>query len=109
MARYIDADKLWKDTTTYFDYCEEYLELIEKQPTADVVPMDFHNKVLEMEIKKQENLVEVVRCKDCKYADFDQYDKTEEFDVFCFHFSMGFMRRCDFCSWGERREDGEIH
>ena len=37
MSRYIDVDKLWKDTTTYFDYCEEYLELIEKQPTADVV------------------------------------------------------------------------
>lgn len=37
MSRYIDADKLWKDTTTYFDYCEEYLELIEKQPTSDVV------------------------------------------------------------------------
>lgn len=55
------------------------------------------------------DVVEVVRCKDCKYADFDQYDKTEEFDVFCFHFSMGFMRRCDFCSWGERRENGEIH
>lgn len=36
MSRYIDADKLWKDTTTYFDYCEEYLELIEKQPTVDI-------------------------------------------------------------------------
>lgn len=80
MARYIDADKLWKDTTTHFDYCEEYLELIEKQPTADVV--------------------EVVRCKDCVYYEnflcgrFSAYgDSIEE-------------PECDYCSYGERREDG---
>lgn len=33
--RLIDADKLWKATTTSIDECEDFLELIEKQPTAD--------------------------------------------------------------------------
>lgn len=63
-------------------------EYIEDAPTADVVPMDFHNKVLEIEIKKQENLVEVVRCKDC----------TRQ--MICFHSDDYF------CADGERRGDG---
>lgn len=33
--RLIDADKLWKDTTSTIDECEDFLELIETQPTAD--------------------------------------------------------------------------
>ena len=33
--RLIDADKLWKDTTSTIDVCEDFLELIEKQPTVD--------------------------------------------------------------------------
>lgn len=100
MSRYIDADALREkvlyhaDTMNHegnheqakaFNYC---LCMIDDMPTADVVPMDFHNKVLEIEIKKQENLVEVVRCKDC----------TRQ--MICFHSDDYF------CADGERREDG---
>lgn len=71
---------------------------------TDAVPMEYHERCVTEEIQKRANMVEVVRCKDCKYADMSQ-DDAEEDDVFCFHFSMGFMNRDDFCSWGERRED----
>lgn len=36
MQRYIDADALWMDIIHNMDYCEDILEFIEAQPTADV-------------------------------------------------------------------------
>lgn len=36
MPRYIDADALWMDIIHNMDYCEDILEFIEAQPTADV-------------------------------------------------------------------------
>ena len=37
MPRYIDADALWMDIIHNMDYCDDVLEYIEAQPTADVV------------------------------------------------------------------------
>lgn len=104
MSRYIDADAF--DIVGYivphgmdFDSFEagvnHVMNIIHNTPTADVVPMDFHNKVLEIEIKKQENLVDVVRCKDCF--------KKES----CRAFNVWAVPPSDdwFCADGERRED----
>lgn len=79
MSRYIDAD-------AYIKYCDEYwiplnVDAVKAQPIADVV--------------------EVVRCKDCKWFNqigcairiVDDSDKPTE---------------NDYCSFGERRED-EVH
>ena len=33
--RTIDADALWKDITRNIDYCDDILEIIEKQPTIE--------------------------------------------------------------------------
>lgn len=79
MARYIDADKLWKDLDTahlFDDGDSRHIAqgMVEVQPTADVV--------------------EVVRCKDCTEWD----EKIGE----CSHW-YGF-RETDFCSYGERKE-----
>ena len=85
MARYIDADKLIEfitkglnnpDNTKAFGYdAIAILTEIEYAPTADVV--------------------EVVRCKDCKHfeSDFCRYD-----------FALNFCCGDDFCSYGERKE-----
>ena len=35
--RQIDADTLWTDTTRSIDCCEDFLEVIERQPTVDPV------------------------------------------------------------------------
>ena len=95
MSRYIDADALIEfiDLGHYRNplelcYSEQYVvDMIESRPTADVV--------------------EVVRCKDCRYWQDNQeghypnelcpWDKNETPD------------EDDYCSFGERREDEQIH
>lgn len=46
------------------------------------------------------DIVEVVRCKDCKH--YDPYDSTERF--YCYYGIDGCLPN-DYCSYGERRED----
>lgn len=38
MSRYIDADELFMDVIHSYDYCDDFLEMIEQCPTADVRP-----------------------------------------------------------------------
>lgn len=90
MARYIDADALkevltkladdpWNANTgttwsKAYDYCIEYLD---EQPTADVV--------------------EVVRCKECKYRDDDDFCTGRGYP-------NALVPDDGFCDKGERRE-----
>lgn len=83
MSRYIDADALISKAITRFfneDYFSAIITMIDDMPTADVVPMDFHNKVLEIEIKKQENLVDVKRGRwidhKCSLCEFEPYNPS---------------------------------
>ena len=46
------------------------------------------------------DVIEVVRCKDCKH--YDPYDQTERF--YCYD-GIGGCLPNDFCSYGERREE----
>ena len=49
------------------------------------------------------DVVEVVRCKDCKY----HKDEQNEWGlVYCSEVVDGFVGKDSFCSWGERRDDG---
>ena len=79
---YIEREELFNNLKRF---APEHLtplivNLVKKQPTADVV--------------------EVVRCKDCKHLMFsDMYGE-------CSQAHMGIVRPDDFCSYGERK-DGE--
>ena len=92
MSRYIDTDKiepfLHRDEWGTPDECwrpeSEFGKFIDVLSTADVV--------------------EVVRCKDCKHY----YTELLHGDHECQVFDM-LMNDDDYCSQGERREDGEIH
>ncbi len=76
MSRYIDADALKKAVyRSGIDNQADISTLIEDQPTADVV--------------------EVVRCKDCKHY------REENFHCWLMR---GKMSLNDYCSYGERRE-----
>ena len=85
MARYIDADKIHQFVEDSFKGDVPYewawtLTAIDKEPTADVVP--------------------VVRCKDCLYAR-EIYGKLE-----CIHgvsYRNSYNRPDDYCNYGERR------
>lgn len=74
MSRYIDADKLQRHGNRGGVV---YWRDIEAQPTADVV--------------------EVVRCKDCKYH--------AEFSSKCNKLNLTPMWPNDYCSYGERAEE----
>ena len=123
MSRYIDADALtarlkimyeddWNQNVctswaNAYSYCEE---LVEEQPTADVVDRNECTKCVLYPFKQlrerlETNMVEVVRCKDCRYG--HQYTNDSV------HCSLGndmyAYRPNDYCSYGERREDEQIH
>lgn len=46
------------------------------------------------------DVVEVVRCKDCKFVSFAQPDGT----IHCDAKTLTFHKPMDFCSYGERKE-----
>lgn len=81
MSRHIDADRLkkhfewWEGEAKAKEFKEIFDEIIDAQPTADVV--------------------EVVRCKDCKWRD----------ESTCL-IHGAIWKDNDFCSMGERSEDG---
>lgn len=80
MARYIDADELKKVFSDGYEaFAETLCEIVDAQPTADAV--------------------EVVRCEDCRYWD-------NRFDVMVCNLTDGMKGASDYCSYGERREDG---
>mgnify|MGYP004515539873 CR=1 FL=1 len=61
------------------------VRLLGKVPAADVAP--------------------VVRCKDCKYGD---YDSKPDGAMVCLRTKDGFWRKeTDFCSYGERKDNDE--
>lgn len=99
MARYIDVDKLAETIKYYYEHtgdqrtnAEHYaygvvLKEIEKQPTADVV--------------------EVVRCKDCKHWNcVSRVTEHMGCDIFCGAYEREYPTLPDdFCSYGERRAE----
>ena len=48
------------------------------------------------------DVVEVVRCEDCRYWE-------NRFDVMVCNLTDGMKGASDYCSYGERREDEQIH
>ena len=89
MSRYINREDLLKNLK---QFAPEYLTplivmLVEKQPTADVV--------------------EVVRCKDCKHFDKNKAYRDTKFSFyFCDKFHYNIKTENDFCSYGERIDGG---
>lgn len=78
------AEALEITTRTCGDYAAAFAE-IRKLPAADVAP--------------------VVRCKDCKYGD---YDSKPDGAMVCLRTKDGFWRKeTDFCSYGERKDSDE--
>lgn len=85
------------------------IEHIDRMPAVDVVPTEFHERCLEIEIKKRfevekksKDAVQVTRCVDCKY--WDMAGRTcDHPGNDCLEMAMPF----DYCSYGERKTDGK--
>ena len=90
------------------------LALIDRQPAADVVPKDFHERCLQIEIQKRMALEkadvrEVVYCKDCKWYEINELKKdgTEDRRYKPSDCMLAEQRRepNHFCADGEKREE----
>lgn len=85
MSEYIDRDAalVALQDSDLFNTTERQLRAIRELPAADVA--------------------EVVRCKNCKYGD---YDSKPNGAMVCLRTKDGFWREeTDFCSYGKRREE----
>ena len=100
MSRYIDADRLkkhfawWEGEAKAKEFKEIFDEIIDAQPTADVV--------------------DVVRCKECKHYDEIGMDWGEchldRWGNGHAYYAPPTVDEEGFCKWGERRDDDdEIH
>ena len=83
MARYIDADALLNMLPDDLPYKASVKRVLMQAPTADVV--------------------EVVRCKDCKHCTLTEEGEYNPEDIVCDYFMTDGMQANDFCSYGERR------
>ncbi|MBR2570002.1 MAG: hypothetical protein IKE34_12560, partial [Paenibacillus sp.] len=87
-----------------------HYEDLKNLPTANVVPMEYHERCVTEEIRKRANLVEVVRCCDADKGDcmFNHWHETpngEKYHI-CNLNQLSFSEHADFfCAYGERRED----
>ena len=116
MADYINREELIKDLKKFAPehYSALVNTLIEKQPAVDVVSIGVLEQVRwERDVaieqlaeygvcfgEKKKDLVEVIRCKDCKhyiarYCTRDINGRT----------NMFLMNENDFCSYGERKAE----
>ena len=84
MERYISATKLEGLCGIMADKCD------------DVGESNWNQFRTAVECSPAANVVEVVRCKECEHFGGD---------CWCKHFECG-MRENDFCSRGERKDDG---
>lgn len=109
MPRYVDADAFIKEVVKIQDLrrlsTATIGEALDRTPTAEVVPMKFHERCIESEIKKRANMVEVVRCKDCMFNHWHTTPNGEKYHI-CNMNKLSFSEHADFfCAYGERRED----
>lgn len=101
MSRYIDADKL----TVYFEALAKQAEMEGLYNMAHI-----HNRCLQIiEDAPPADVVEVVRCKDCKYLTVvnneSVYARCEKTGYIFWPFETD--TREHFCAYGERREENE--
>ena len=71
--------------------------------------------MIRIPIERRDDLVRVVRCKDCKYQrkiwHSDKRRKDGGYTIYicdaCDYTPLGYDT--DYCSYGERREDGKVY
>lgn len=90
MSRYIDADWLAQKFNEILDNPKEYDKPI-------------HDMLRELYFAPSADVVEVVRCKDCKYARIEDGEIACQLDDGEVHRPQWQLN--DFCSYGKRKDD----
>lgn len=102
MSRYVDFYLIGELVDSHGNV---HYEDLKNLPAADVVPMEFHERCMELEIKKRANMVEVIRCRDCTWWKSIFSWNGKEHKVCVRESSEPPRESDDYCSYGERRED----
>lgn len=111
MADYIDRESLVKD---FVGYCNHLSQVCHSNDDVYAEMFGIVQCLNRVESAPKADVVEVVRCKDCKYCESEvlRYKKTGEF--VCVHDNWqdaeGWSRYIEldgFCSCGERKGEGE--
>lgn len=79
------------------DAIKEYLRIADRLEHEEITPLEYEELC-----EPLRNVVEVVRCKDCKWLKPD--GKCKAFADYQIRPSAS-----DYCSYGERREEDDIH
>ena len=95
--RLIDADKFNERVRVAGGFAEEELTEDFKDGVLTVLEM--------LKTEPSADVVEVVRCKDCKYF----LNNTEFGYPWCERKRISFVNGFDYCSYAERRNDEQIH
>lgn len=80
---------------------------------TDMIPKDYHDRVCEAMAKRHQaeiaNMVEVVRCKECKhwYGESEMYEDREYKK--CHQLCGQYMNAEFWCKYGERQTDKPTH
>ena len=78
MSRYIDADRLYKDITRSIDYCEDILEIVERQPAAEVAEVKHGRWEWKEDLKAEDENGWVISeqgyvCSECGFIGSDNF------------------------------------
>lgn len=99
MSRYIDADKLWNDRPQLIGG-----ESLGFKAGFSECMWGFSTRIKEQISHPTADVVEVVRCKDCKY---NETTFKETGAILCRkHVAALYMGNDHYCSYGERSENG---
>ena len=109
MSKYIDADALLK---TFNDFpCLWVQYTIAGHPdkdienlVGDVLKQAKETIIAEINEQPSADVVEVVRCENCKHAEIQDYVPPS--CRYCCKYSALYHAKNFYCSMGERREDG---
>lgn len=92
------------------------LNAVRSIPAVDAVPMDFHDRCMQIEIRKrmevERSRPEVVRCGDCvhlngEFGNMSGNFRCDVFDAWQKDTERAYMPLDGFCYLGQRREDGD--
>ena len=107
MSRYIDADELHEEIfeETKFKRDPETNDAVKR------LTMPISEVLRRMNNQPSVDVVEVVRCKDCKYLKpyTSQYGTGQFCECPCSFGGQGIKKPDDYCSYGERRDDREYN
>ena len=108
MSRYIDADKLFlhfNDWALAASPDERHSDVPEysEHKIHEMIYRTINEAMSAIEQQQTADVVEVVRCKDCKHAEIQDYAPPS--CRYCCKYSALYHTKNFYCSMGERRED----